>query len=356
MNPNDLSLSPKVTTGLAKYGDDYHAILGAPINADERQVRRAYLKVAKALHPDGFAGREAERELAAWLFSKLISPANEVMSRDRERTEYLTILKLRTKQLLTVPANEIWPKTAAAQTLIGQANLDAVYADAVYELATGIYQNLPTALERIGELSQLNLAYLLLSNNFKPPVAPPKTPSKVTPSRPTSPPIANARSTTRYNPAQPPPPQPETVSSSAPAGTTRPATPPPEAPPEPAKPVEPTPDPGRVRFDQAMAMMERKNYREAIQFLNFAISADPQKSDYYLQRGIAHQETGNLPLARPDFQRAITLDPDNVEAQQRLKAAAARPKTEDSASTAATNRQAEKSDSKKGLFGRLFNR
>lgn len=347
MNTNNLSLSPKVITGLAKYGDDYHAILGAPLNADERQVRRAYLKVAKALHPDGFAGREGERALAAWLFSKLISPANEVMSRDRERTEYLTILKLRTKQLLTVPASEIWPKTAAAQSLIGAANLDATYTDTVYELATTLYQDLPTALERIGELSQLNLAYLLLSNNFKPP-APPKVAAKSL--RPPSQPIPNAGSA-RYNPAQPPPAKPEVPSSPVqPVASAKVPTP------EPAKPVEFAPDPGRVRFDQAMSMMERSNYREAIQFLNFAISADPNQSEYYLQRGIAHQETGNIPLARPDFRRAIMLDPDNTEAQARLKAIASRPRTEDPASKAAANRPEAKSESKKGLFGRFFNR
>ncbi|NJN87247.1 MAG: J domain-containing protein [Leptolyngbyaceae cyanobacterium SL_7_1] len=33
---------------------DHHAILGVPVNADPKEIRKQYLKIVRRLHPDGF--------------------------------------------------------------------------------------------------------------------------------------------------------------------------------------------------------------------------------------------------------------------------------------------------------------
>jgi tetratricopeptide (TPR) repeat protein len=60
-------------------------------------------------------------------------------------------------------------------------------------------------------------------------------------------------------------------------------------------------------------MIERKQYRVAIQYLNFAISAQPNVARYYLHRGIAHLKQGNAGMAKADFLQASRLEPANAE-------------------------------------------
>jgi len=60
-------------------------------------------------------------------------------------------------------------------------------------------------------------------------------------------------------------------------------------------------------------MIERKQYRDAVQYLNFAISAEPNVARYYLHRGIAHLKQGNTGMAKADFMQASRLEPANAE-------------------------------------------
>jgi len=75
----------------------------------------------------------------------------------------------------------------------------------------------------------------------------------------------------------------------------------------------PQPSPAETRFLQALDMIERKQYRAAIQYLNFAISAQPNVARYYLHRGIAHLKQGNAGMAKADFLQASRLEPNNAE-------------------------------------------
>jgi len=60
-------------------------------------------------------------------------------------------------------------------------------------------------------------------------------------------------------------------------------------------------------------MIERKQYRDAVQYLNFAISAEPNVARYYLHRGIAHLKQGNAGMAKADFLQVSRLEPANAE-------------------------------------------
>ena len=65
------------------FDKDYYAVLGVPQGATEKEITRAYRKLAKQHHPDANPGnREAEEKF------KEVSAANDVLSDVAKRTEY----------------------------------------------------------------------------------------------------------------------------------------------------------------------------------------------------------------------------------------------------------------------------
>ncbi|MEO1131913.1 MAG: DnaJ domain-containing protein [Cyanobacteria bacterium J06639_1] len=339
---------PRITKGLGQYESDYYAILGVPINASDRRLRRGYIQAAKALHPDRFITIPDKIDEANWLFSKLVSPASAVLNKPSERKEYQALLRLRMKTLLKDPEDALWPQHELAEKLRKSIKLDDDYYEVVVQLAENQYVDLEQAIARTEIISQINLAYLLLSEGYKPPVLATSAPSSLS--------FGSTASRSATAPPQPsaPPPPPKPVSASpAPKAASSPPPPPPE--PEPAPDVPP---PGMKRFEQAMDMMQRRLYKDAVKFFGFAIREDPQNPQFYIQRGIAHQMQRNATLARIDFQKALELDPGNADAKGRLKSVSAKPKTSaNSQSTSSSGKGAKKADSQqKGLFGRLFNR
>ncbi len=280
---------PRLTRGLARYETDHFAILGVPLTADAKGIRRGYLQAAKALHPDRFVGDPEGAERANVLFAKLVSPANEVLTKERERGEYETVLKMRIKRLLETPPPDLWPSGEAVKGLAERADWQEEYVRRVEKLAKEQYSSMATLLEKTEQLSELNLAYLLLKAGYKGIPAP------------------AAKTTT-----------PTGIPTPSPSRTTLggiPAAPPTAPPVQPAPPSPPTPQlsPAETRFLQALDMIERKQYRVAIQYLNFAISAQPNVARYYLHRGIAHLKQGNAGMAKADFLQASRLEPANAE-------------------------------------------
>ncbi|MEN9226809.1 MAG: J domain-containing protein [Thermostichus sp. HHBFW_bins_43] len=282
---------PRINRGLARYEADYFAILGVPLTADSKGIRRGYLQAAKALHPDRFVGDPDAAERANLLFAKLVSPANEILTKDRERGEYEAVIKLRIKRLLDAPPPDLWPSGEAVKGLAESANWQEEYVKRVQKLAAEQYCSMEQMLNKTEQLSELNLAYLLLKANYK--GIPASTPSRTTTSS------SQGGIPTSY---------PGTAAASRPA--TPPAAP---APSVPTPPPAPKLSPGETRFIQALDMIERKQYRDAVQYLNFAISAEPNVARYYLHRGIAHLKQGNTGMAKADFLQVTRLEPTNAE-------------------------------------------
>lgn len=158
---------PRLTRGLARYETDHFAILGVPLTADAKGIRRGYLQAAKALHPDRFVGDPEGAERANVLFAKLVSPANEVLAKERERSEYETVLKLRVQRLLESPPPDLWPTGEAVKDLAERADWQEEYVRRVEKLAKEQYSSMATLLEKTEQLSELNLAYLLLKAGYK---------------------------------------------------------------------------------------------------------------------------------------------------------------------------------------------
>lgn len=61
-----------------------------------------------------------------------------------------------------------------------------------------------------------------------------------------------------------------------------------------------------------------KVYDEAAKHYSRAIDADPAYVEAYYNRGICYETLGNIPMARPDFEKAIELKPDYAPAKEAL--------------------------------------
>ncbi|MEN9212044.1 MAG: DnaJ domain-containing protein [Thermostichus sp. DG02_4_bins_136] len=288
---------PRINRGLARYESDYYAILGVPLTADSKGIRRSYLQAAKSLHPDRFVSNPEAAERANLLFAKLVSPANEVLSKERERGEYEAILRMRIKRLLESPPADLWPDGEAVKGLAESPDWQEEYVRRVNRLSAEQYSSMDSMLSKTEQLSELNLAYLLLKAGYK---------GIPTPARATATPTPIS-----------------TPAAVSPAAASRQSAPTPVAAPSvPTAPPQPPTSklsPAETRFLQALDMIERKQYRDAVQYLNFAIGAEPNVARYYLHRGIAHLKQGNTGMARADFVQVTRLDPGNAELMSEVR-------------------------------------
>ncbi len=155
-------MSLQIDRGLFKLDfTDHHAILGIPVNADEKEVRKRYLKIARRLHPDSCkAESEAEKKRASELLSKLVNPAYEQLSRSNR--DYLVSLSLMGKRLASERGKFSVGSQAAKQLAQAGANIDNAYKSALNNLVSKQYESIDQALDKIGELSELNLVYLMV--------------------------------------------------------------------------------------------------------------------------------------------------------------------------------------------------
>jgi curved DNA-binding protein CbpA len=155
-------MSIKIEGGLFKYDFvDHHAVLCVPVDASAGEVRKRYLKVARRLHPDSSAvAKSSEKDLANDLLSKLVNPAYEKLSVERNRAEYTLILSQIGKRLAQQPL-EVELTTEAAKQLSAAPNIDLLYKQEVAKIAEIQFVNLAKVSEFIAQISELNLVYLM---------------------------------------------------------------------------------------------------------------------------------------------------------------------------------------------------
>lgn len=140
---------------------DHYAVLGIPVNSEIKDIRKRYLKIARSLHPDSLtSASEAEKQQATEILSKLVNPAYEKLSQEREWTEYNIILRLKGQQLGRQPEAIAAVGELATQLLSAQ-NLEEAYKTSIQSLAETQYQSLNELLGTIGQISELNLVYLV---------------------------------------------------------------------------------------------------------------------------------------------------------------------------------------------------
>lgn len=156
-------MSFHIERGLFKFDfTDHHAVLGIPVNADVKEVRKRYLKIARNLHPDTIkSATEAEKKLANQLLSKLVNPAYEQLSQNNR--DYVVNLGHMGRRLAAEKGKV--PLTTDVAQKLSQAgpNLENAYKSLVISLATKQYDSLDQVLDKIAQISELNMVYLMLS-------------------------------------------------------------------------------------------------------------------------------------------------------------------------------------------------
>lgn len=269
----------RLDKGLFQLGDfsDHHAILGVPVDATPEQIRRQYLQVVRRLHPDRLQGdRQSLRETSTLVLARVVNPAYNVLSQPQRYQDHCLALQAKAQQARNLQVS-IRAMHEVAQKLAVSAQIQQDYQTLVQQLAADLYSSLTDIEDRINQLSELNLVFLLRS----PAVA--EQPLKATIASTVSAPTATAEST------------PATVTGTADriAGYLR----------------------------RAEDYVSKQAFAQAIAELRDALRLDANDSRCHALMGSIYLQQNQLTMARVSIRRALTLDPQNaqaLEAQRQL--------------------------------------
>jgi tetratricopeptide (TPR) repeat protein len=158
----------KPNKGLFRFDfNDQHAIIGVAVDSDATIIRNRYKEIARLLHPDSSRWTtNAERDLAIKLFSNLITHAYGNLSRASVLKEQQMMLELMGKRLVAEASKIEFSGSAAQQLLQKNSNdLQQSYDQLLQELAQQQYRQLDQSIEITGQISELNMVYLLRKQN-----------------------------------------------------------------------------------------------------------------------------------------------------------------------------------------------
>lgn len=124
---------------MQEFEEDYYAILGVDEAASQEDIRKAYLALAKKLHPDRFPNDPEQRSVAQREFAK-VTRAHDVVGDAERRTEYDALRQLARRRseivstgsfvVSSVIPDEVRLHTTAADAQQGQP-LSAVPDDSI---------------------------------------------------------------------------------------------------------------------------------------------------------------------------------------------------------------------------------
>jgi curved DNA-binding protein CbpA len=252
----------KINKGLASYGiSDHYAILGLPMTTDAAQIRKKFLKLAKILHPDVFGRTPEEKETATKYFSKMVSPAYQLLNSDRERGEYLATLRMfaqNKKQKEEVPTLS----SELAQKLYRIPH-EITYKQYVEQVSPKQYETLDSIMEYTAILSELNLVYLFTQTSLS-----------FSSSSSTATPVGSQGTNAEATPA--------------------------------AKPAQ---SPALRNLNMAELFISKKQWTDALKELLSAEKLDPNNAKVYALKGLVQMNQNAAAIAKASFQKALKLDP-----------------------------------------------
>jgi len=79
---------------MQEFDEDFYAILGVEQEAPPEEIRKAYLRLAKKLHPDRFPNDPEQRATAQREFAK-VTRAHDIVGDAQRRSEYDTLRELK---------------------------------------------------------------------------------------------------------------------------------------------------------------------------------------------------------------------------------------------------------------------
>jgi curved DNA-binding protein CbpA len=323
-------MSFQIDRGLFKFDfTDYHAILGIPVDADEKEVRKRYLRITRNLHPDSCkADSERGKAFANQLLSKLVNPAYEQLSRGHR--EYQIRLGHLGKRL-AAEGGKIAPKSDLAKQLTqAGVGVDPTYRNALKTLASNQYDELDRVLDKIGEISELNMVYLMLKAKQGEGVARKK-------------PVARAGTIGKKPPSgagaerQPV----GTGGTSGNSGST-------------------LSDSGMGRVEEylrrADGYMMKNNFAGAVLELREALKLDANNHRSHSLLGYAYLKQNQTAMAKVHVKKALQLNPQDERALKAKKyiERLAQQKSGGKAATPSKSSSSQDSSSKSGIFGRIF--
>ena len=144
---------------------DHHAVLGVSLDAEPKQIRLQYLKIAQKLHPDKCRSDATRMKTAGQILSKLVNPAYEQLSRKTTFAEHQLILTQIGKRLVA-NKDKITVKSQLAQELLKAGDsAELVYPKLLGKLTYEQYKLLEQTEKEIEVISELNLVYLMLKHD-----------------------------------------------------------------------------------------------------------------------------------------------------------------------------------------------
>ncbi|MBO3462435.1 J domain-containing protein [Aetokthonos hydrillicola Thurmond2011] len=315
-------MSFKIDRGLFKYDViDHHAILCVPLDADVKEIRKRYLKIARLLHPDTSGiSRSTEKQLATELLSKLVNPAYEKLSQEKKRAEYITILSHIGKRLAHESGSVELTTDIAKQLLtVSVPNVEYSYRAAIAKIAETQYNSLEEAVPVIAQISELNLVYLMrgVDQLFAAPLT-----------------IPQLQPTSTHNPADTP--------QSEDSG-------------------QPKEESAVVQYmRRAQEFMAKNQLTQARVELQDALKLEPNNSRCHSLIGVVYFKQNQITMAKVHFERTLQLDPNDRTAlagKSKIEQLIEQNKT-GVKSTVTQNTGAKQQDKDKsgggGLFGGLF--
>jgi tetratricopeptide (TPR) repeat protein len=144
---------------------DHHAILGVSIDAEPKQIRLQYLKIAQQLHPDKCRTDPSKARTAQQILSRLVNPAYEQLSRKSAFAEHQLVLTQIGKRLAENKDNIPVKNPLAQELLKAGDSAELVYPRLLKELTAEQYQSLAQSGEVIEAISELNLVYVMLQSD-----------------------------------------------------------------------------------------------------------------------------------------------------------------------------------------------
>jgi tetratricopeptide (TPR) repeat protein len=245
---------------------DYHAILGVPVNAECKDVRKRYLQIARRLHPDsGATEDEGDRQRAAEYLSKLVNPAYEKLSQEESCAEQWLLLK--GEQAVRQQETVMLVGEPARRLASASGDVEQLYRAALRELAARQYEHLNQTLDVIGQISELNLVYLMRISGENPPPGLPVAPVLPKPPRP---PVGNKPST------------------------------------------EISPEQNVARYlRRAKEFQNKGDFQNAIKEVRDALKLAPNNSDCHTLAGEIYLQTRQTTMAKVHFTQALKLKPDD---------------------------------------------
>lgn len=298
----------QIEHGLFKFDfTDHHAVLGIPVNADVKEVRKRYLTITRKLHPDSNrSGSEAQKKQANELLSKLVNPAYEQLSKTNNR-DYLVSLSHMGRRLASEGGTLSITSDLAKQLAKSGPNLDGFYKTSLQNLASKQYESLDQVLEKIGAISELNMVYLMLKAGRGEGIRPPSgnQPGITGGGRPTSGTTGGGRPTpqgTAMGGMRPPQ---GTVAGGASVGQ-----------------GGILPDSAQERMksrvleyiSRAEGYMKKQNFAGAVLELREALKLDQNNTNCHTLLGIAYLKQNQPGMAKVHLNKALQLNPKDERA------------------------------------------